>query len=138
LATSHGRHPALSLPHALVYFEEARAAYWREVVGRSGLEDIDYILAEASIRWHQRVLWPARLDVALRVPLLARKHFVMEYLVTGPDGATLVSGTTTQVMYDYRAGASKRIPDQVRAAITARDGPFGAGGRWAPASAGGS
>ena len=118
--------------HALVYFEEARAAYWREVVGKGGLEDIDYILAEATIRWHQRVLWPARLDVSLRIPLLARKHFVMEYLVTSAEGLPLVSGQTIQVMYDYGAGASKRVPDDVRAAITARDGPFGAGGRWAP------
>ena len=117
--------------HALVYFEEARAAYWREVVGRSGLEDIEYILAEATVRWHQRVLWPARLDVALRVPLVARKHFVMEYLVTSAEGAALVSGSTVQVMYDYATRASKRIPEDVRAAITARDGPFGRGGRWA-------
>ena len=117
--------------HALVYFEEARAAYWREVVGRQGLEDIDYILAEATIKWHQRVLWPARLDVALRIPLLARKHFVMEYLVTSPEGVALVSGSTVQVMYDYEARASKRVPEDVRAAITGRDGPFGAGGRWA-------
>lgn len=116
--------------HALVYFEEARAAYWREVVGRSGLEDVDYILAEATIRWHQRVLWPARLDVGLRVPLLARKHFAMEYLVTSLEGVPLVSGRTVQVMYDYQARASKRVPEDVRAGITARDGPFGVGGRW--------
>ena len=123
--------------YAFVYFEEARAAYWREVVGRSGLDDIDYILAEATVRWHQRVLWPSRLDVALRVPLLARKHFVMDYLVTSPEGVPLVSGATTQVMYDYQARASKRVPEDVRAAITARDGPFGAGGRWSPGAASG-
>ena len=37
---------------ALIYFEEARAAYWREVVGRARIGDIDYIMAEASVRWH--------------------------------------------------------------------------------------
>jgi acyl-CoA thioester hydrolase len=121
--------------HALVYFEEARAAYWGEVTGRSGLEDIDYILAEATVRWHQRVLWPARLDVAVRVSLLARKHLVMEYRVASAEGVTLISGSTVQVMYDYVAGASKRIPEDVRAAIAERDGPFGAGGRWAGSAA---
>lgn len=120
--------------HALVYFEEARGAYWRDVVGRTGLGAIDYILAEATVRWHQRVLWPARLEVLVRVPLLARKHFAIDYRVQSPEGTLLVSGTTVQVMYDYAAGASKRLPDEVRASIAAHDGPFGAGGRWtAPA-----
>ena len=116
--------------HALVYFEEARSAYWRRVVGRSDLEDIDYILAEATVQWHQRIVWPARIDVSLRVPLVARKHFVMEYLATSRSGEVLISGSTVQVMYDYAAGASKQIPEDVRAAITAHDGPYGRGGRW--------
>ncbi len=124
--------------HALVYFEEVRAAYWREVVGRTGIGDVDYILAEATVRWHQRVLWPARLDVSLRVPLLGRKHFVMEYLVASPAGERLVSGSTVQVMYDYGAESSKRVPDDMRAAIAAHDGPFGRGGRWVGAAAPGS
>ena len=116
--------------HALVYFEEARWAYWREVLGRSGSEPIDYILAEATLRWHQRVLWPARLDVGVRVSLVGRKHFVMEYVVRSPDGEKLISGATTQVMYDYAARASRRLPDDLRARMDAYDGPFGKGGRW--------
>jgi len=32
-------------------------------------------------------------------------------------------------MYDYAVGASTRIPEEVRAAIEALDGPFGHGGR---------
>ena len=116
--------------HALVYFEEARWAYWREVAGRTGPDAIDYILAEATLKWHQRVLWPALLDVAVRVPFVGRKHFVMEYVVSSPRGETLVSGATTQVMYDYAAGASKRLPDELRARLEGFDGPFGRGGRW--------
>lgn len=115
--------------HALVYFEEARAAYWRDVVGREGLVGVDYILAEATIRWHRRVLWPARLDVGVRVALLARRHFVMEYAVASPDGERLLSGSTVQVMYDYATGASKRLPEDVRAAVEAWDGPFARSGK---------
>lgn len=120
--------------HALVYFEEARAAYWREVVGRGSLDDVDYILAEAQVRYHARVLWPQRLDVGVRVSRLGKRHFEMEYEVRSAQGERLVSGTTTQVMYDYEAGASAAIPDETRAAIDALDGPFGPGGR--PASDG--
>jgi acyl-CoA thioester hydrolase len=112
---------------ALVYFEEARAGYWRLVAGRPGLEDIDYIMAEAQIRWHRRVFWPQTLSVGVRVTRLGKKHFEMEYEVLGEDGELVQSGRTVQVMYDYEAGAPVRIPDQTRAAIQELDGPFGAG-----------
>ena len=114
---------------ALMYFEEARSAYWREIVGRGGLGDIDYILAEAEVRWHARVLWPQTLTVGVRVSRLGKKHFEMEYEVRGEDGARLQTGRTVQVMYDYDGAAAMRIPESARAAIEVQDGPFGPGGR---------
>lgn len=111
--------------HALVYFEEARAAYWRDVVGRGGIDEIDYILAEARIRYHGRVLWPQRLRVGARVVRLRGKLFEMAYEVRGGNGDDLlVSGSTRQIMYDYEAGRSVAIPDDVRRAIEDLDGPF--------------
>ena len=113
---------------ALMYFEEARAAYWDQVAGQGGLKGVNYILAEAEVRWHHRVLWPQTLQVGVRVSRLGKKHFEMAYEVLGEDGARLQSGRTVQVMYDYAAMAATRIPDEVRAAIEALDGPFGRGG----------
>lgn len=114
---------------AFMYFEEARAAYWRFISGTSHLDDIDYILAEASVRWHQRVLWPQGLTVGVRVSRMGKKHWEMEYEVVGEGGEVLITGSTTQVMYDYDAGSARRIPDSIRAAMDAQDGPFGPGGR---------
>jgi acyl-CoA thioester hydrolase len=111
--------------HALVYMEEARAAYWRQVVG---LDDIDYILAEARVRYLARILYPQRLTVAVRVSRLGRRRFDMEYEVRGGAGEALVEGTTVQVMYDYAASATKPMPAEVREAIEFHDGPFRAGG----------
>jgi acyl-CoA thioester hydrolase len=108
--------------NALVYFEEARAAYWREVVGNEDPRDVDFILAEARIRYHQRVLYPLVMKVGVRVSFLGKKHFVMEYLVLGHDGAELLSGETTMVMFDYDAGRTKRVPEEVKAAVEAREG----------------
>lgn len=111
--------------HALVYFEEARAAYWRQVVGRKGLGDVDYILAEAEVRYHRRVLWPQTLQVAVRVSRLGRKHFDMEYEVRGTeDDGLLISGRTLQVMFDYEAGATVMVPQDVRIAVEEREGAF--------------
>jgi acyl-CoA thioester hydrolase len=108
---------------ALIYFEEARWAYWMDVVGQ-GLEELDYVLAECRVRWHARVLWPQTVRVGVRVVRVGRKHFEMEYEVQGEDGAKLQSGTTVQVMYDYDAQASKRLPDALRDTLESFDGPF--------------
>lgn len=117
---------------ALIYFEEARAEYWRTVVGRPHLEEVDYILGEVTVRYHARVLYPARLRVGVRVSRLGKKHFEMEYRVEGEEGGLLVSGSTIGVMFDYAEGATRSIPEPVRERIEARDGPFGPGGRRAP------
>lgn len=114
--------------HALVYFEEARAAYWHRVTGREGLDGVNYILAEARQRYHARVLWPQRLEVGVRVSRLGKRHFEMEYEVRSAEGELLVSGSTTQVMYDYEAESSMPVPADTRAAIEEIDGPFGPGG----------
>jgi acyl-CoA thioester hydrolase len=111
---------------ALVYFEEARTAYWREVVGRGSVDEIDYVLVEAGVRYHKRILWPQTLDVGVRVSRIGGKHFVMEFLVLSGEGERLVSGHTVQIMYDYDVASTTRIPEGVRASIEAWDGPFGA------------
>ncbi len=108
---------------AFIYFEEARWAYWLEVVGR-GLDELDYVLAEGSVRWHARVLWPQAVRVGVRVSRIGRKHFEMEYEVRTREGAKLQSGRTVQVMYDFEAGRSKEMPADLRATLTAYDGPF--------------
>lgn len=108
---------------ALIYFEEARWAYWHQVVGK-GLEELDYVLAECRVRWHARVMWPQTVSVGVRVSRLGRKHFEMEYEVRTQDGDKLQSGSTVQVMYDYEASASKMLPDDLRRLLTDFDGPF--------------
>ncbi len=108
---------------ALIYFEEARWAYWMEVVGK-GLDDLDYVLAECRVRWHARVLWPQTVRVGVRVVRVGRKHFEMEYEVRSTAGEKLQSGSTVQVMYDYGAGTSKPLSDALRRTLESFDGPF--------------
>lgn len=107
---------------ALVYFEEARARYWKEITGKEAADEVDFILAEARIRYHARILYPWHLSVGVRVSALGKKHFVMEYLVRGPDGQDLASGETTMVMYDYARGKTMGMPQATREAIRLREG----------------
>lgn len=101
----------------LVFFEEGRARYWKDVVGRGDPEDVDFILAEARVRYHARIFYPMRLRVGVRISDLRRKHFVMEYLLVSPEGEPLASGETIMVMFDYQQGRSKAVPEDVARAI---------------------
>lgn len=119
-AMGHAHH---TLP--LVYFEEARAAYWREVAGRARVEDIDYVIGEVQVRYHARIRYPARLEVGVRVSHIGGKSFVMEYELRDSDGERLASGRTVQVMYDYAAGRAVAVPEELRARILAYEGTEG-------------
>lgn len=116
-AMGHAHH---TLP--LIYFEEARATYWREVAGRAGVEDIDYVMGEVQVRYHGRIRYPARLEVGVRVSQIGGKSFVMEYELRDAEGVLLASGRTVQVMYDYAAGRSVAMPAELRERIRAFEG----------------
>jgi len=108
---------------ALIYFEEARWAYWTDVVGTQQPENVAYVLSEVGVRYHERITYPSTLDVGVRVSLLGRKHFVMEYEIASAAGALLASGRTVQVMFDYSKEGSVPIPSGVRRAIEEWDLP---------------
>jgi acyl-CoA thioester hydrolase len=107
---------------ALIYMEEARWAYWDEVAGRKGIDSVDYIMADVSVRFHQRVLYPDTLQVGVRVASVGRKHFELEYEVRSGQGELLQSGASTQVMFDYESGSSIRVPDELRERLEAFEG----------------
>lgn len=113
----HAHH---SLP--LVYFEEARAAYWREVAGRADVADIDYVMGEVRARFHARIGYPDSPTVGVRVVRLGGSSFEMEYELRSADRTLLATGESTQVMYDYAAGRSRPIPDALRGSIAAYEG----------------
>ena len=106
----------------LVYFEEARARYWRDVVGRGELGEVDFILAEARVRYHARILYPLAMKVGVRVSRLGKKHFVMDYVAVDSEEEPLASGETTMVMFDYGARRSMKVPEEVAAAIRVHEG----------------
>lgn len=108
-AMGHAHH---SLP--LVYFEEARAALWRELTGQREPTAIDYIMAEATLRFRARILWPQRALVEIRVARVGERSFDLEYELRSEEGELLTEGRTVQVMYDYEQGHSKPIPQAVR------------------------
>ncbi|MGH7459865.1 MAG: acyl-CoA thioesterase [Pseudomonas sp.] len=103
---------------ALIYIEEARAAYWRDVLGRNELDEIDYVLGQVSVRFLKRITFPGTLRVGVRVSRLGNSSFTMQYEIRGQSGEQLASAETVQVMYDYAADRPKPIPAEVRNSIS--------------------
>ncbi len=106
----------------LVYFEEARAAYWREVAGQPDDGGVAYIIGGMTVRYHAPIRYPQTLEVRARVTRLGAKSWDMAYELRAANGALLASGSSVQVMYDYAAGASMPIPAEIRRDISAYEG----------------
>jgi acyl-CoA thioester hydrolase len=116
-AMGHAHH---TLP--VIYFEEARAAYWREVAGRASVHDIDYVLAEIRVQFKERILYPATLTVRAGVTHVGNASFTMSYELVDEDGAVLATGESVQVMFDYQHGRSMRMPQETRSRIEQFEG----------------
>jgi acyl-CoA thioester hydrolase len=101
----------------LVYLEEARAAFWRDLRGDASLEAIEYVMAEITLRFHARILYPAELDVRLTVSDVGTRSFTTAFEIRGPDDTLLSSGSSVQVAYDYAAGRSRPLDAGERAGL---------------------
>jgi acyl-CoA thioester hydrolase len=93
----------------LTYIEQARFAYWRDVMGVQPTRDRLFILARVEIDFRA----PARagdiLDVRIRVSDIGRSSFKFEYEIADTiDGRLIASARSVQVAYDY--GAERTIP----------------------------
>lgn len=95
----------------LVYIEEARSLYWREVLGRP---ELDFIIGEVSMRYHRRIRYPSTVTVAVRTTRLGERSLGMSYELRDEAGGLLADGWSKQVMYDYAAGRSKPVPQSLR------------------------
>lgn len=106
------------------YFESVRMHYLERIgVLRSHAESgVGVILASTTCDFKRSVTWPQRLDVRTGTSRIGRTSFVMDYRITDEQGATVATGSSVQVMYDYRRAEKVPVPQQVRDAITSLQG----------------
>jgi acyl-CoA thioester hydrolase len=100
----------------LIYIEEARTSYWRDVLGRA---ELDFIMGEVGLRFHRRIRYPSVLSVGVRTTRMGGRSLAMEYEVRDESGELLAEGWSEQVMFDYAAGRSKPIPADMRERVLA-------------------
>ena len=109
----------------LTYFELARLAYVRAVLGddaprdpRTQLPaDFQFILAEVTCHYRSPAVLRDQLVAMIWVAQVGRKSFVFEYRINDEvTGRLVAEGCSTQVWFDYAANESWPVP----AAIVAR------------------
>lgn len=103
----------------LIYLEEARAAFWREIRGSAALESIDYVMAEITLRFHARIFYPSDVIVGLAMRRVGGGSFGTDFEVRSDGGELLASGSSVQVAYDYGTSSSRRLTPAEREKLEA-------------------
>jgi acyl-CoA thioester hydrolase len=101
----------------LTYLEQARFAFWQRLTGVSGIPR-SFILARIECDYRVQATAGDRLVVRLRVTAVGKSSFTFEYeIVNVRTREVVATARTVQVMYDYQAGRSIPIPDDIRARL---------------------
>ncbi|ELY44206.1 acyl-CoA thioesterase [Natronorubrum bangense] len=99
------------------YLEEARQAYFSDVVGVS-LVDVGTVLANMEIDYSSPIEADADVTVALRATEIGTSSLPIEYEIRA-DGKRAATARTVQVLVDRETGNSEPIPDDWRTRIDA-------------------
>jgi acyl-CoA thioester hydrolase len=107
----------------LTYLESARIAYWFHVTGTSRLQDLAMILARVEVDYRSPVSLGETLDVQVRCVSMGRSSFVMGFEVRESQSGRLVAeARKVLVHYDYAAGRSTPLPEELRERLRRQDG----------------
>lgn len=106
----------------VVYFRymESVRMHFLEKAGilRSHAETgIGVLLASTTCDFKKPVHWPQRLSVATGCTAIGTTSFTLAYAIVDQDGTEVATGTSVQVMFDYRNATKVVVPDAVREAI---------------------
>ncbi|MFB3854366.1 MAG: acyl-CoA thioesterase [Vicinamibacterales bacterium] len=100
------------------YMEEARVAFGRAILGRRGLEGLDYILARAECDFRRPIRFGDSVEARVTVSALGRTSFTLDYELADPTGDPVFArARSVQVAYDFERRKPKPIPDEMRSKL---------------------
>ncbi|WP_250846750.1 acyl-CoA thioesterase [Aquisphaera insulae] len=110
------------------WYETARLAYFYKV-GLMELyrdERIGPILARVSNDYRKQLSYPDTVHIGVKIVRLGRSSMELEHSIFSRQlGALAAEGTSTMVVFDYKANRAHAIPAKIRHAIEALEGhPF--------------
>ncbi len=105
------------------YLEQARFAYWREVVRIPHDAKRSFIIARGECDYESAAVAGEWLDVWIRTASIGRSSFVLEYdIVTSRDHRLVARARTVQVMYDYTSARPLPVPDDLAVTLERYEG----------------
>ena len=104
------------------YLEQARFAYWREVIRIPHDETRSFILARAECDYKSAALPGEWLDVWIRTVSIGRSSFTFGYEIAASGGRLVAAAQSVQVMFDYAASRSLPVPDDLVALLEGYEG----------------
>ena len=103
--------------------ENARIAYYFDVMGLRSVQEIKFVLAELHIRYFASALLGQTLQVGFRTAWLKRSSSGFVYEIRDREsGQLLAEGEGVQVHMDLRANQSEPLPRAYRERVTAFEG----------------
>ena len=100
----------------LNYLENAKVAYFREVVGAADLQHLG-IVADVKIAYRSPSFLGETLAVGVRVGRLGTKSMEFEFEIRGGDGRVVAEGSSVHVAFDYDRREPIPVPAEWRARI---------------------
>ena len=98
----------------LSYLETARINFIVDLLELKGLGELPIILAEATVTYKSPALFGERLIIGCGISRFGGKSFDMVHRVEAGDGRLVALSHTVLVTYDYAAGATMPVPEQLK------------------------
>jgi acyl-CoA thioester hydrolase len=106
----------------LTYFESARLAYWFHTTRREGLSALDIVLARAEVDYRSPLQFGESIEISVGCTSIGRSSFVLESdMHERGSGRLVAESRKVLVCYDYAAGRSRPVADELRRLILAQD-----------------
>ncbi len=100
------------------YLEQARIAFWRKMLGRQGLDGLDFIVARAECDFRRPLTLGDSVEAGIRVGAVGRSSFTLDYELRSPGGEKVfATARTVQVAYDFERSRPRPLPDELRARL---------------------
>jgi len=104
----------------MTLFELGRAQFFADVLGVKRIEEYEFILAEATVRYRLPILLQDQVRLRMYITDIARSSFRFVAELFDPrDGRVYTEAETVQVMYDYAAGRPRQVPPAFREKVRA-------------------
>ena len=97
------------------YVEAARTEYLMQVMGAKRMDEVDWIVATASLEFKRPVAYGDPIEVRVRPTKVGTTSFTLFYEIRDArDDGLVAQGETVIVMYDYTKRVKKPVEAETR------------------------